>query len=464
MSERIYGALEVCLSALRTGVLAQQCQAIYPDLSESLMPALEAAQAARSLSVREVPAVMQRHSRTQLWEQATRLERQRARAFWLSRSLSPLRLVIVLAVLLAVLSLNGLAAASAQSLPGDVLYPVKRVAERVALQLAPAPQIRHQAEMAYIQRRIDEVHELTRAGRVEAVSFEGTLVQQSADTWIVDDVAVQIDSRTHFYGEVSPGTLVEVEGVILPDGQVRAEEVHVRSFQFSGAVISMGRTSWNVNGTNFQVLADTQIDSSVRVGDLVLVLARSEDDNMYYASAITNLSNRVVLLASKPSAPAIQMEWTDTVRSMSADSWLVGARTILLTAQTEVNAAIQVGDPVVVQGWLQPDGSLLAEEISLLASSNSTSQDPQSSLPGFTSPELKLNVDDHQGSHPGEEHSGSFSSQDPPKSSDVKGDAEVQPEPELNARHLSSKHDSSHESDHSQDQSGPSPAEQQQDD
>jgi Domain of unknown function (DUF5666)/Domain of unknown function (DUF5667) len=452
MSERVYDALEVCLSALHTGVPVSQCQTIYPDLSEELTPVIDAVQAASSLSISDVPPVAQRQSRSKLWEQAARLERQHARKFWTSRSLSPVRLIIVMAVLLAAVSMNGLALASAQSLPGDVLYPVKRVAEQVTMQLVPAPQIRHQAEMAYIQRRINEVRQLIRSRRVEPVSFEGTLMQQLADAWIVDGVAVLVDSGTHFSGEVSPGALVEIEGTIQPDGHVRAEEVHVRSFQFSGTVISMSRTSWNVNGTKFQMLADTQIDSSVRVGDSVLVLARSEDDNLYYASAITRLSSWAVLRASKTQEPAIQIEWTGTVRSQTTDSWLVGARTVLLSVQSEVKAPIQVGDPVVVLGWLQPDGSLLAEEISLLTA-KSAANDEQSSLSAATSPDEKRNYEDPKASQP--EQSGSFSSQvQHNQSSEGKSGSGDQSETEFNSPEDSSlKHDSSHTSRFHPDQS-----------
>jgi hypothetical protein len=457
MSEHVYDALEVCLSALQTGVPLRQCQVIYPDLSENLTPTIEAAQAAHSLSISNVPVVAQRQSRLKLWEKAAQLERQQARKFWLDRSLNQIRLIIVMTVLLVALNLNGLAAASAQSLPGDVLYPVKRVAEQVTMQLAPAPQIRHQAEMAYIQRRIDEVRQLIQAGRVGLVSFEGTLLQQSADAWIVDGVVVQVDSRTRFNGEVSPGALVEIEGAIQPDGRVRAEEVHVRSFQFSGTVISMSRTSWNVNGTYFQMLADTQIDSTVRVGDAVLVLARSEDDERYYASAVTRLSSGAALQASTIQPSATQIEWTGTVRTMSANSCQVGARTVLLTVRSQMKAPIQVGDPVLVLGWLQPDGSLLAEEISLLTISAPAAQDAQSSLPAFTSSDEKFNPENPKANQPGHEQSGSFSSPDRHKSSfDVNSGAEGQSEIEFDQPGGSSlKHVSNHAAGFPQDQPEP---------
>ncbi len=466
MSERIYDALEVCLSAVKTGVPVQQCQAIYPDLSKALTPVVEAAQAARSLSTSGVPAAAQHYSRSRLWEQATRLERRQSRAFWFSRSLSPLRFVILLAVLLAAASLNGLVVASAQSLPGDALYPLKRVTERVTMQLAPAPQMRHQAEMAYIQRRIEEVNQLIRAGRIEPVSFEGTLVRQSADTWLVDNVPVQIDGLTRFSGDVSPGALLEIEGVIQPDGRVQADEVHVRSFQFTGQVISMGQTSWNINGTDFQVLVDSQIDSSVRVGDTVLVLGRSEDDHLYYASAIIHLPDRVGLLARQTSAPAIQMEWRATVRSMAADSWLVGARTVLLSVNTQVKAPIQIGDLVLVQGWLQPDGSLLANQISLLPDSASAAEDSQNSTPGFSSLEKRVNAEDPQGSQPVQERSSSLASQNQPNQlSKVKDDSDVQVEADWDQAHDSpSKYDSGHTAGHSEDQSDSAPVEQSEDD
>lgn len=71
------------------------------------------------------------------------------------------RLVIVLAAFLTVLGLGGLSSASASTLPGDTLYPVKRGAEAIALSLKRGDSSRGTFLLELANRRLEETDGLT---------------------------------------------------------------------------------------------------------------------------------------------------------------------------------------------------------------------------------------------------------------------------------------------------------------
>jgi hypothetical protein len=62
-------------------------------------------------------------------------------------------------------------------------------------------------------------------------------------------------------------------------------------------------------------------------------------------------------------ASASQMEFTGTVEVMASDMWVVGGRTIRVTAATEIKAGLQIGAQAKVHVAQQADGSLWAREI-----------------------------------------------------------------------------------------------------
>jgi protein involved in polysaccharide export with SLBB domain len=66
------------------------------------------------------------------------------------------------------------------------------------------------------------------------------------------------------------------------------------------------------------------------------------------------------------------VEFTDIVQNIASDQWSVGVFTIAVTADTELEAGIAVGDTVKVHAYLADDGNFIAREISL---ANSDDQD-----------------------------------------------------------------------------------------
>jgi uncharacterized membrane protein YgcG len=119
----------------------------------------------------------------------------------------------------------GAAAASSVSLPGDLLYNVKRAAEQVELASAPTVQTRVQLEQQFSQRRQDEVRALVSQEREAEAEFSGTLQAASGQMWVIDDMQVTLDPAVSVLGNPVIGQRVIVQARTLPNGQVRVFRV-----------------------------------------------------------------------------------------------------------------------------------------------------------------------------------------------------------------------------------------------
>ena len=64
--------------------------------------------------------------------------------------------------------------------------------------------------------------------------------------------------------------------------------------------------------------------------------------------------------------PASEIEFTGTLTAIHENVWTIGDHTVIVTDDTEIHGGPHIGDMVEVHGWPQPDGAVLAREISKL--------------------------------------------------------------------------------------------------
>ena len=366
MNERLFDAVEICLAALRTGVDMDACLALYPDLSNELRPILEASRAARQLgNIQTPPASIENRSRARFLTIAAALgSKPKPRFRW--TSLRRMALVTLIILVAFAVSWNGLLVASAQSLPGDVLYPVKRVSERVNLRLMPNLEEKHQYESDFNLRRAEEVKLLLDLGRVEHVSYEGTVTEITPDRWVVGGFTVFVSADTVYVGAPKVGQFVEIEGQSQPGGWVKAQEIHLRYFQYVGEVEQIAQDVWSISGTQFDLSPNTQIDPGLNVHDQAFVLVQSNDDGKLTALAIMGVPAGIQF-----NNQGTEMLLEGTVESVSDSSWVVAGRDLGIDAQTVIAANISVGSMVRIFAVSNWDGSLTATKIELLLTSQS---------------------------------------------------------------------------------------------
>ena len=149
-------------------------------------------------------------------------------------------------------------------------------------------------------------------------------------------------------------------------------------------VEAMAADAWTIDGKVVIITAETEVDGQIKVGDLVKVEAILGSDG--------SLTAKEVKLAQSedPEDTSEDTEFTGIVEAMAADAWTIDGKVVIMTAETEVDGQIKVGDLVKVEATLGSDGSLTAKEVKL--ADDSASREDESGEDG-----------DHRS---GEEHRG----------------------------------------------------------
>jgi hypothetical protein len=362
MNDRLYDAFEVCRLALNTGVPLEAALGLYPEMASELRAALEAWQAASTLSASlpEVSGIRVQRSRTRLLGRAAQL-RGTARPRGLAlRGLSRLSLAALSVLLVIVLGWGGLATASAQALPGDTLYRLKRVDENLRLGLAGTSK-RSDLETEFAERRSEEVRTLLALGRVHEIEFTGVVRSQSGDIWDVDSVRVFVGPEAEVDAGIVPGVTVEVEGNTDDRGNVRAIEIHLAAYSWEGTVQTIGLQAWTVSGRVVSVDRATAIAPGIREGDRVLMLIDVLPGSVR-ARSILYLGP-----AGTESAPADsrsdEWEFEGLVQTIGTQAWIIAGQTLLIVPETELDRSLQVGSAARVKAQTTTQGRVIALEI-----------------------------------------------------------------------------------------------------
>ncbi len=186
--------------------------------------------------------------------------------------------------------------------------------------------------------------------------FTGLVQQIGTTAWTISGAKVAITGTTQIEAGLQVGSLVKVEGHILPDGTWLADEIKLASefenrFEFSGIVQSIA--PWMVSGITFTTTEQTEIDAGIKIGDRVKVEGRVLADGTWLAEEVRLLDNQ-----------PLAFEFIGQVTSIHP--WIVSGITFTVNSSTTIESGIVVGDRVRVTGIVQPNGSLLAQRIELV--------------------------------------------------------------------------------------------------
>jgi hypothetical protein len=141
-----------------------------------------------------------------------------------ARGLAAAALTLLLLVILG----GRLAVVSADTLPGDLLYPVKLATEQVRLFLTVDAQAKEELLIGFGEERRAEAAAVLETGRKVRVAFEGTLQSFSDSLWIVGGLQVTLDAHTVVEGDPWVGAIVAVEGLAPGDGSLLASRLTLK--------------------------------------------------------------------------------------------------------------------------------------------------------------------------------------------------------------------------------------------
>jgi Domain of unknown function (DUF5666)/Domain of unknown function (DUF5667) len=224
MNKRLPDALENCLQRMDQGESLDSALALYPELAAQLRPLLETAARARSARRESLPQAVLVRQRSRGLALAAELRQGKNRRLLQRRFWRPA--VTILAVIaILVMSSNGLLIASAHSIPGDTLYPLKRSLESTQLHLVSNPAKRQVLEREFGERRVDETKSLLTHQRIENVDFTGVVSSQSEGKWLVSGISVNVTPHTEIDEGILVGDEIEVHGTTDSGGSVAASQL-----------------------------------------------------------------------------------------------------------------------------------------------------------------------------------------------------------------------------------------------
>lgn len=180
MKRDISDVLDNCIAEMRRGKSLNDCLADYPDFADELQPLLRTVQAVRTSPRVEATRPVVDAGKARFLKQAADLRDGRASGSnpWQRLSLvansafpmlrprlwSPVLSTALALILILFVAGAGIVSAG-QSLPNEPLYPVKLATERVQGVVIVNPAARADYSLALAERRVDEVNQLSRLGR-----------------------------------------------------------------------------------------------------------------------------------------------------------------------------------------------------------------------------------------------------------------------------------------------------------
>lgn len=200
--------IQECLELLQQGRSLEECLERYPEEAAELEPILQTALSLRGDLAADLPSTTRIRIKGRVLAE---WDRQRAPRQWRWRpsflfprlALFP-RWAFVAASLVLVLALGGLGTntAAADTVPGDILYPVKEFRESVQVWFARSPEAKIEMYTTLVKERVEEVRKIAAREQadIDAISdalarMEGHLTALGivVDTKLTDRPGGEID-------------------------------------------------------------------------------------------------------------------------------------------------------------------------------------------------------------------------------------------------------------------------------
>ncbi len=233
--------LQISLERLERGESIQDCLARFPKQAAELAPLLETVVALRSLATPPARSEAARAAaRARFLFAIERRQAQwaaRAQAPWLGWREGLSRLLghpllrqwapVLSGLFLAFLLINGTMKASATSLPGDWLYPVKLAAEQMQLLIVGDISQRTILKEEFQARRRTEAKSLVERGRRARVAFSGVIEGVTPGALRIAGLTIRLGYETRVWGAPRTGAMAQVTAISQSFGELVALEIEV---------------------------------------------------------------------------------------------------------------------------------------------------------------------------------------------------------------------------------------------
>ena len=193
-----------------------------------------------------------------------------------------------------------------------------------------------------------------------SVSGQGIVSAITADSWTIGSQTFATNASTITIGNPQIGDIVHVVGYLQPDGTLVATVITLlhhnpaNHFSLTGEATVIDPVSWVVAGQTISVTAETIIDDTIILGDIVHVQGIILPDGTLVADSIDLVDSNY------------PFEFVGIVSLIDDASWTISGVEIAINEDTTIEGEIEVGDVVHVQGIILEDGTWLAQQIVLV--------------------------------------------------------------------------------------------------
>ncbi len=403
MSRRLETALDESLARLNKGESIESCLEHFPEFRGQLEPLLQVGgrlsrMAAQTAPSEEAVARARRRFMAEVYERRATQVSPKRRPFWvpvLQRGVATASVVVALIVVL----LTGTGIVSANSLPGDPLYGIKLASENVRIWLTPDSESRVLLRSYYDSLRVAEVKQVLEKGRETQVSFTGVVERVEGNTLIVQGIPVQISAIQSSEPPV-PGAKVQVVAQTQSDGTVAANSVDIepadelpspiQSPTMAQAAIETAtatalpaaatpttedkpsrKTAATATESAAALPTATEPPAATSTALPVMTATVAPSDTALptqtLAPTVTPTATATRTLVPQPRDIPVRIE--GRIDEIGDDYWRVDGQRINLRSSTEINetaAPAQVGGRAIVKALKKPDGTLIAQQITVV--------------------------------------------------------------------------------------------------
>ena len=379
MNPKIQDTVDDCLQRIGAGESLESCLARYPQHAEELQGILGLALAVQALPVPRASGKSIQVGRQRMLSAAKRLNEQPVSKSVLSRYAENrnarifgkekqdmrflTRLVIALALAASgVLALGSTVAASANTIPGDLLYPVKTTMQDVRVLLAAEPEQRAQLWVDIQATRQADIQSVLDLKRVADVQYLGLLTSIDEQNWVVGGRTVSLPPEVQISGEPYLGAMVSVTAKTGDDGSITALSLVVDPapdrppfdlIRISGELIRFDHNTWVVGDHELAIVQETRIAGEPYLGARVEGTARRSGRGSLVA----------VALFVHPIDRHRTVRFSGVLTAIGDRSWTVGDKLVHIVPETEIIGEPHLGAVVQVTAWVADDQRLVAKQL-----------------------------------------------------------------------------------------------------
>jgi len=220
-NNRLIEEFDHCVTRLANGASIDDCVQLFPQHQDELRVMLEATRIPKKAQI-SYDEVRYSQGRVQIQFEKALLQSTQS----LPRRQFPLQHVasiILLMLFIGSLLTTGIIVVAQDSLPGDTLYPVKRLSEQVQLSIA---QDKDTLQATFNQRRIDETKQVIQLKREVDVRFVGVIDRISEPDIYISDLTIEVSEAIQTIGLVE-GMRVDISAKTRLDQTLLAFNVRI---------------------------------------------------------------------------------------------------------------------------------------------------------------------------------------------------------------------------------------------